>query len=58
MLSQHTAVFEARQFNDLYLEIQNSLPLDSDLINRTPSFSIQSLLDKPYAQFFHSVIVR
>ena len=32
--------------NDLYLEIQNSLLLDSDLINRTPSFSIQSLLHK------------
>ena len=32
--------------NDLYLEMQNALPLESDSINNMPSFSIQSLLDE------------
>ena len=40
--------------NDLYLEIQNSLPLVSDLINRKVSFSIQSLLDKMPGQNFET----
>ena len=48
----NTLPFSSLDNNDLYLELQSTPILTSDFVQATPSFSIQSLLDKMSGQNF------